>query len=49
MTTVILEISVSLDGYATAAGEAVRPGLQRDRKEATPWRPAMAVLSGEAT
>ena len=35
MTTVILEISMSLDGYATAAGEALRLGFQRDRKEAS--------------
>jgi hypothetical protein len=34
MTTVIFEISMSLDGYATAAGEALRLGLARDRKEA---------------
>jgi hypothetical protein len=35
MTTVILDTSMSLDGYVTAAGEALRLGIQRDRKEAT--------------
>jgi hypothetical protein len=48
MTIVVLEISMSLDGYVTAAGEALRLGLQRDRKECDPWRPAMAVLRGQA-
>ena len=55
--TTIPEISMSLDSYVTAAGEALRPGLPRDRKEAThgdrngsaKWAGDVKTGSGELT